>query len=111
MCKQHKRKINRREFLKAGGITLDATAVVLDWRSTSQALQMTAAPLETKPGSCPDPILVSEVAAYTVFVNGNMVRVDASGTSVQALAVKKMYEFSNGDKLISLAYGVWNERA
>jgi predicted amidohydrolase YtcJ len=82
----HKRRINRRDFLKLGGLGLGgATLAACERRSAP--LKITALP-PTQAALKPPPTLAAGEYADAVLVNGNIVTMDAGRSTATALAIK-----------------------
>lgn len=88
MGENQKQIISRREFLKASGFALGATATALACGGGMQAVEMTAFPTPTITPALPTPSLAPGEIADTIFINANIITMDAAGSQVEALAVK-----------------------
>ncbi len=88
MGENQKQIISRREFLKASGFALGATATALACGGGMQAVEMTAIPTPTITPALPTPSLTPGEIADTIFINANIITMDAAGSQVEALAVK-----------------------
>jgi predicted amidohydrolase YtcJ len=92
----HKHGINRRDFLKLGGLGLGgATLAACERKSASVSITAIPAP----PGSpIPAPTLAPGEFADAVLVNGNIVTMDAQRSTAKALAVKNGLIVMVGDE-------------
>lgn len=86
MSPNHDHKFTRREFLKLGGAALGGVA--LAGCRGSRPIEIIATPAPSNPLVQPPPTMAPGQAADTIFVNGNIVTMDAKRTKVRALAVK-----------------------
>jgi hypothetical protein len=100
MSQNHKHHISRRDFLKASGFALGATAAALACGGGSQLVEMTAIPLPTNTAAPPTLSLASGTIADTIFVNANIITMDAADSRVKTLAIKDgliLYTGTNND--------------
>jgi predicted amidohydrolase YtcJ len=103
----HKHTLNRRDFIKLSGLGAGGIALASCERRT-RAIEVTAVPppadQPTQPAAAqPAATLESGEAADTIFVNGNIVTMDAARTTAKALAVKNGLILFAGDEGVARA--------
>jgi hypothetical protein len=79
----HRHRLNRRDFLKIGGVALGGATLAACKRGTT----LTAVPTPTGRAALPAPTLAPGQAADAILVNGNIATMDARRSTAQALAV------------------------
>jgi len=98
----HIHRLSRRDFLKLGGVALGGTTLACGGGSKLVELTAVPTPVNTAaptPVSTavptpistipqPSPTLAPGVVADSIFVNGNIVTMDAKRTTAKALAIK-----------------------
>lgn len=101
---RHHHQINRRDFLKLGGIALGG--VTMACGGGSNLLDLTAVPTTLNQTATPIPGLAPGETVDTIFVNGNIVTIDAKNTKAKALAVKNgLIQFVGDDQAVRAMAG------
>ena len=86
MCQNHKHKLNRRDFLKLGGIALGGASLACG--GGSRVLELTAIPTPVSRATQQVPTLAPGEIVDTILVNGNIVTMDTQRSKVEALAIR-----------------------
>jgi len=87
--------LTRRDFLKLGGVALGGASLACG--GGSKLIELTAIPTPASPATQPVPTLAPGEVADTILVNGNIVTMDATSSTVKALAIKNGLILSVGD--------------
>ena len=95
MCQKHRHSLTRRDFLKLGGVALGGASLACG--GGSKLIELTAIPTPASPATQPVPTLAPGEVADTILVNGNIVTMDATSSTVKALAIKNGLILSVGD--------------
>jgi hypothetical protein len=89
----HRHSLNRRDFLKMGGVALGGATLAACKRGTT----LTAIPTPPGRAAVPPPTLAPGQAPDSILVNGNIATMDARRSTVQALAVVNGLILAVGD--------------
>ena len=95
MSHNHNHKITRREFLKASALALGGTTLACS--TGNKLVELTAVPTSTSAAVQVVPTLATGEFADTILVNGNIATMDATRSTVKALAVKNGLILQIGD--------------